>query len=176
MPMKPSMRTQTAFTLAAMLLAAPAPAWAEEPSEPPARPAVEAFLFAGDEVRNPGDPGTAKLITLMSLYSLSAGSLALGTVFGFQALTQKSNTDDFRDAQPRGFCVDPTAPACVEYDDLRSSQNASARTSGIFLGMGALFFVGGAVTAQLWPNSKTEIAVVPFVSPGEGGLVLRGAL
>jgi hypothetical protein len=161
---------------AALLGYAPTLGHADEPARA-ARPAVEAFLLTGDESRNPGDPGTAKLTTVLSLYSLSAASLAVGTVFGAQALSARSDANDFRAEQPRGFCADPVADACVRYEQMRADQNALARSAGLFIGTGALLFIGGAAAAHLWPNEAPRaVAVVPSLAPGEVALLLRAPL
>jgi hypothetical protein len=109
---------------------------------------------------SPGEIPTGKLVTIGSLYTLSAASLGLGVVSLFSAGDKADQAETFKLSQPRGFCRDLSSEACVSYHSLESDAT-NTRTLAIgLLGLGGLLAAGGAITAELWSN---DVAVTPVV-------------
>ena len=78
---------------------------------------------------SPGELPTGKLVTIGSLYTLSAASLGLGVVSLFSASDKAKQADAFKLTQPRGFCRDLSSEACVSYHSLESDAT-NTRTLG----------------------------------------------
>ena len=76
---------------------------------------------------SPGEVTTGKLVTVGSLYTLSAASLGLGVVSLFSASSKADQAESFKLSQPRGFCRDLSSQACVSYHSL-SSDATNTRT------------------------------------------------
>lgn len=107
---------------------------------------------------SPGEVSTAKVVTIGSLYTLSAASFGLGVVNLLRAGSQRADADAYKVTQPAGFCVDLSSAACARYHDLHSEADTT-RTIGLgLLGLGGLFALGGALTAELWQN---DLPVTP---------------
>jgi hypothetical protein len=136
-----------------------------------ASPASHAEPSFGDRfVRgtSPGEIPTGKLVTIGSLYTLSAASLGLGVVSLFSASDKSDRAENFKLSQSRGFCRDLSSEECVSYHALESDA-ANTRTLAIgLLGLGGLLAVGGAITAEFWSN---DVSVAPTISldPSLGG-------
>jgi hypothetical protein len=129
--------------------------------------------FADRFVRgtSPGEIPTGKLVTVGSLYTLSAASLGLGVVSLFSASDKADRAENFKLSQPRGFCRDLASEGCVSYHALESDA-ANTRTLAIgLLGLGGLLAAGGAITAELWSNDVT-VAPTVAVDPSLGGASL----
>jgi hypothetical protein len=130
---------------AATLGAAPARA---QSASLTASPSWSDRLFVGT---SPGEPSSAKLVTISSLYALSAVSLGTATYFGIASVSKQSQADSVRDASPSGFCAYGGA-ACDRYAALRSDQNAAAHRAWFLVGSSALLLLSAGLTAELWPN------------------------
>lgn len=134
--------------------------------------------FADRFVRgtSPGEIPTGKLVTIGSLYTLSAASLGLGVVSLFSANDKANQAESFKLSQPRGFCRDLSSEACVSYHSLESdATNTRALAIGL-LGLGGLLAAGGAITAELWSNDVAVTPVVgldPSLRSGTVGLIGR---
>jgi hypothetical protein len=107
---------------------------------------------------SPGDVPTGKLVTIGSLYTLSAASLGLGVVSLFSASDKADQAESFKLSQPRGFCRDLSSQACVSYHSLESDATNTRTLALGLLGLGGLLAAGGAITAELWSN---HVSVVP---------------
>lgn len=125
---------------------------------------------------SPGDVPTSKLVTIGSLYTLSAASLGLGVVSLFSASDKADQAESFKLAQPRGFCRDLSSQECVSYHALESDAT-NTRTLAIgLLGLGGLLAAGGAITAELWSNDVSvtpTVAVEPSLRSASLGLLGR---
>jgi hypothetical protein len=118
---------------------------------------------------SPGQIPTGKLVTIGSLYTLSAASLGLGVVSLFSASDKAEQAEDFKLSQPRGFCRDLSSAPCVSYHSLESDAT-NTRTLAIgFLGLGGLLAAGGAITAELWSNDAAIVPTVAFAPGFRGG-------
>jgi hypothetical protein len=125
---------------------------------------------------SPGDIPAGKLVTIGSLYTLSAASLGLGVVSLFSASDKADQAESFKLSQPRGFCRDLSSEACVSYHSLESDAT-NTRTLAIgLLGLGGLLAAGGAITAELWSNDVTvtpTASLDPSLRSGTFGFVGR---
>lgn len=107
------------------------------------------FVYGGSQ----GEPSEGKWITLGALYTLSAGSLALGAVVFAEHLSDHRKTLDFRDAHPgEGPCFDLRTTLCGQYTDLLGKEQASATLAAAGLGLAGAFLLSAVVTAEVWRN------------------------
>jgi hypothetical protein len=151
------------------IVVAPAPVPAAAP-QAPAEGAPPPAQAVGGEVSARG-MGTQKILGLVAGGAGVAG-VAVGSIFGVMTLSEAS--------QQRADCASPT-------NCLRPSQAASDHSTGAtdrtistvgFIAGGAML-VGGAVlffTARhaSEPSAAARMLLVPGISPGGGGMFLRG--
>jgi len=110
---------------------------------------------------SPGEVPAGKVVTIGSLYTLSVASFGLGVVNLLRAGSQRDTAEAYKLTQPAGFCADLSSANCARYHTLHSEADTT-RTIGLgLLGLGGLFALGGALTAELWAN---DLPVTPAVA------------
>ncbi len=107
---------------------------------------------------SPGDPSSAKVATVASLYVLSAASLAGGVVFTFKGVSSGDDAEEFARKQPANFCSDRGSSECTTYLDYRRDSSSAYLTGEALFGASALFLLSGALTAEFWSNRPVTFA------------------
>lgn len=150
----------------------PTPPVASEaaPSPPPTRPMPE---LPPQE----GSPSFWNTRREIGVGVAAAGVVALGVSVYFIAdgNSQGDRANSLTASLPTGACVSSSPPSgCGAAKDARDAQSSDATLRNVFLGAGAAAVLVGA-GLFFWPTSNhSQTAIVPFITPGIGGLQLRG--
>lgn len=158
------MRYGARFSVLLALLALTPEVRAAEPApEATAAPSFGDRFFRGT---SPGALPASKAVVVGGLYLGAIASVSLGAVLLVQAGDQSDETQDFKLSQPPGFCADLASPPCGRYRRLLGEERA-LRTGAVgLLGLGGLLAVGGALTAEFWPNEADAPRLGLALAPG----------
>ncbi len=131
----------------------------DEPCDPPGG-AARVFLYGASS----GQPSTAKLVTLYSVYTLAVGSMAFGGVMLFDHLDDREATQNFLDdAGTQGPCFALTSRDCQRLEELRSDEQQSRNLAALGLAGAGTLMLAGLLTAEGWKNTQ------PTFSASEDG-------
>jgi hypothetical protein len=118
---------------------------------------------------SPGEPSTAKMATVWTLYGFSAASLAGGILFTLKGMDAGTQADEFARSQLDGFCADRGSPGCVDYLEQRRDESNQLLLGGALLGASAVFVLSAALTAELWSN-RAPVQIAASAQP-DGGML-----
>jgi hypothetical protein len=122
-----------------------------------ARPGHLSAVFAYGN--SAGEPSGGKWITLASLYTLSAASLAFATVEFAEHLQNRRAAEDFlRQSAAEGPCFDLASARCERYSDLVGARQRSATLAAASLAASGVLLLSGVITAQVWDNEPPSDA------------------
>jgi hypothetical protein len=119
----------------------------------PSEPGGAARIFLNGSSR--GEPSTAKLVTLYSVYTLAVGSLAFGGVMLFDHFDDRDATQAYLDDhQNPGPCYELTSRSCARLEQLRSDEQQSRNFAAMGLAGAGTLLLGGLLTAEQWKNTQ----------------------
>jgi hypothetical protein len=133
---------------------------AEPPRSAPSAPAESASASApstsfGDRFfrgTTPGELPTEKLALIATLYVGAATSVGVGIAALVSAGSRHDDAQRFKFSQEPNFCADLASSTCAAYRGLLDAERSRRETGYALLGVGGLLALGGALTAELWPN------------------------
>jgi hypothetical protein len=123
---------------------------------------------------SPGELPAAKVLVVSTLYAASLASIAVGIATLVRSSNQGADAERYKTAQDPYFCNDVHSDPCKSYLDKLEKQN-NMRTSGLaLLGAGGFALLGGALTAELWPNSTSTPRVALALDGKSAGFLASG--
>jgi hypothetical protein len=114
------------------------------------------------------------VLVVTTLYAASLASLVVGVTSLVRAEGKADDALAFKLEQPAGFCNDFASEPCRQYRSLFAEEHETRATGLLLLGAGGLAAIGGALTAELWPNEPSAPRVAVAVS-GQGAVLSAGA-
>jgi hypothetical protein len=127
-------------------------------------------------VVNEGERSTAGYAVPIGLGVLGVASVVTGAIFASSSQSSKDEADALR--RP-GVCADPTSPACIDYDDKRSSAETQATIAYVGYVAGGVLLAGSIASFVFWPKSGKSaaptrgMAFTPHAGPQGGGATFK---